>query len=348
VSAALHYPLENEPQTGNGSAVEIAPGVLWLRMPLFVALPWINVWALADEGGWTLVDSGIHSPNTIQRVAKRLCRRVERPSRDQSVGHPYASRSLRHGRMAGRPVQSAIVDDSLGIFHLPHDDRGYRTSCAAARRSSFTPVPDGTNKQSKDTGESSAHSANTSIRCPSHFAASLMAKHCRSARNEWTVVVGNGHSPEHACLYCAALRLLIAGDQVLPKISSNVSVYPTEPDANPLADWLNSLAAIERRIPDDVLVLPAHNSPFTGLHARTRQLTQSHHEGLARLEDMLAEPKRVIDVFPALFNRAISPELLGMATGEALAHLNYLLATGRAVRQQDERGVWWWRRVSRR
>src|ERR1035441_3876150 len=79
--------------------------------------------------------------------------------------------------------------------------------------------------------------------------------------NEWTVVVGNGHSPEHACLYCPALRLLIAGDQVLPKISSNVSVYPTEPDANPLADWLNSLAAIARRIPDDVLVLPAHNSP---------------------------------------------------------------------------------------
>jgi glyoxylase-like metal-dependent hydrolase (beta-lactamase superfamily II) len=155
-------------------------------------------------------------------------------------------------------------------------------------------------------------------------------------------VGGNGHSPEHACLYCADLNLLISGDQVLPRISSNVSVYPTEPDANPLADWLGSLSKIAQQVPDDVLVLPAHNSPFVGLHSRCRELNDLHHHGLERLEEMLKEPKRAIDVFSALFSRKITPGILGMATGESIAHLNYLMHAGRAVREADAGGVWWW------
>jgi glyoxylase-like metal-dependent hydrolase (beta-lactamase superfamily II) len=135
---------------------------------------------------------------------------------------------------------------------------------------------------------------------------------------------------------------LISGDQVLPRISSNVSVYPTEPDANPLADWLGSLSKIVQQVPDDVLVLPAHNSPFIGLHARCRELNDSHRRGLERLEAMLVEPRRAIDVFAALFSRKITPGILGMATGEAIAHLNYLTHAGHAARETDARGVWWW------
>jgi glyoxylase-like metal-dependent hydrolase (beta-lactamase superfamily II) len=166
----------------------------------------------------------------------------------------------------------------------------------------------------------------------------------RLGAHEWQVVVGNGHSPEHACLYCPELKLLISGDQVLPRISSNVSVYPLEPDANPLADWLNSLAKLKAHIPNDVLVLPAHNSPFRGLHARIDELADSHQRGLARLTDLLTEPKRAVDAFGALFSRPITDGLLGMATGEAIAHLNYLSRTGRAVRTRDAGGVWWWQK----
>jgi glyoxylase-like metal-dependent hydrolase (beta-lactamase superfamily II) len=158
------------------------------------------------------------------------------------------------------------------------------------------------------------------------------------------VVVGSGHSPEHACLYCPELKLLISGDQVLPRISSNVSVHPTEPDADPLRDWLRSLAMINERIPDDVLVLPAHNSPFKGLHARVRELSESHLQGLERLESLLSEPRRAVEVFGALFARPITAELLGMATGEAIAHLNYLSGAGRAVRESDDAGIWRWRK----
>src|SRR6202011_894894 len=124
----------------------------------------------------------------------------------------------------------------------------------------------------------------------------------------------------------------------------NVSVQPTEPEANPLGDWLGSLAMIGQRVPDDVLVLPAHNSPFKGLHARLGELIESHRRGLARLEGLLTEPRRAVDVFGALFARPITADLLGMATGEAIAHLNYLSGTGRAVRTSDHAGVWSWRK----
>jgi len=157
------------------------------------------------------------------------------------------------------------------------------------------------------------------------------------------VVVGSGHSPEHACLYCPDLKVMISGDQVLPKISSNVSVFPTEPEGDPLSDWLTSLARIKTRIPDDVLVLPAHNDPFHGLHARIDHLIGGHERGLSRLRALLAEPKRAVDVFHVLFRRKIDGWLLGMATGESLAHLNCLMARGQAVRETDSSGVNWYR-----
>jgi glyoxylase-like metal-dependent hydrolase (beta-lactamase superfamily II) len=157
-------------------------------------------------------------------------------------------------------------------------------------------------------------------------------------------VVGCGHSPEHACLYCPELKLMISGDQVLPRISSNVSVFPTEPDGDPLTDWLTSLARIKTQIPNDVLVLPAHNDPFHGLHPRLDHLIEGHERGLVRLREMIAQPKRAVDVFRALFRRQIDEEhLLGLATGESLAHLNCLIARGQAVRERDANGVDWYR-----
>jgi glyoxylase-like metal-dependent hydrolase (beta-lactamase superfamily II) len=165
--------------------------------------------------------------------------------------------------------------------------------------------------------------------------------------NIWRVVTGNGHSPEHACLYCPALKVLISGDQVLPRISSNVSVIPTEPNANPMADWLASLAKIRREVPDDVLVLPAHNDCFHGLHARLDYLASSQHRALDELEKTLVSPRRAVDVFTSLFGRPIDESqmaVFGMATGEGIACLNYLVHAGRAVRSTDAEGVAWYHR----
>jgi glyoxylase-like metal-dependent hydrolase (beta-lactamase superfamily II) len=138
------------------------------------------------------------------------------------------------------------------------------------------------------------------------------------------------------------LKLFISGDQVLPRISSNVSVFPTEPEGDPLSDWLVSLVRIKDHVPDDVLVLPAHNEPFHGLWARLDQLVEHHEQALGRLESALAAPKRAVDVFPLLFARTIESVVLQMATGESLAHLNCLRGRGRATRWSDGEGVHWY------
>jgi glyoxylase-like metal-dependent hydrolase (beta-lactamase superfamily II) len=172
----------------------------------------------------------------------------------------------------------------------------------------------------------------------------------RIGGRDWRVIVGAGHCPEHACLYSEDLRLLISGDQVLPRISSNVSVQPREPDADPLAEWVASLHKLQAAVPPDVLVLPAHNEPFTGLHARLVALEASMLRKLGKLRSALGQPCRVVDVFALLFAGPMTSDdamRYSLATGEALAHLNYLLNLGEVEAREDASGVAWYR-VSRR
>jgi glyoxylase-like metal-dependent hydrolase (beta-lactamase superfamily II) len=331
-----------EPNTGDGSAIEIAPGVLWLRMPLFAALPWINVWAIADVDGWTIVDTGLRSSHTLEAWQHAFAGALRGARVTRVIAthmHPD------HCGMAGwigEQFEAPLWMSQLEYLscRLMAADTGRKApveGVAFYRSAGWSPTALEAYKEKFGSFGEWIYPMPSSYRRISDGEVLTIGEHA------WTVVVGTGHSPEHACLYCPALDLLISGDQVLPGISSNVSVYPTEPDANPLKGWLESLAAIESRVPDSVRVLPAHNGPFRGLHARLRQLIAGHHRGLARLEAQLAAPARVIDVFGSLFSRPITPGLLGMATGEAIAHLNYLEAAGKAVRETDAEGVWWWR-----
>lgn len=344
--SALSYPLQAEPRTGDGSAVEVAPGVLWLRMPLGGSVQWINVWAVAEQGGWAIIDTGLRSTKTID-------------------AWQVAFSSAMAGAAVTRVIVTHMHPDHCGVagwiarrfeVQLWMSRLEYLTCrLMAADTGSLVPV------EGVDFYRSAGWDGEALSRYQARFGSfgemiyPLPAAYRRLedgaafvlGEHEWRVVIGAGHSPEHACLYCPALKLLISGDQVLPKISSNVSVFPTEPDADPLADWLTSLARIKTRVADDVLVLPAHNAPFRGLHARIDQLIESHRRNLERLERELVTPRRAVDVFASLFSRSVTAELLGMATGEAIAHLNYLSRTQRAVRETDAAGVWWWRSATR-
>jgi glyoxylase-like metal-dependent hydrolase (beta-lactamase superfamily II) len=159
----------------------------------------------------------------------------------------------------------------------------------------------------------------------------------------WDVVVGRGHAPEHVCLWCRSEDLFISGDQILPRISSNISLFPTEPEANPLQDWLDSCAQLEALLSEDVLVLPAHNEPFRGAPVRQRELISMHETNMDKLLALLSEPKRAVDCFPALFRSRITSGNYLMAAGESLAHLNCLRARGAIVRTTDANGVDWYR-----
>jgi glyoxylase-like metal-dependent hydrolase (beta-lactamase superfamily II) len=158
----------------------------------------------------------------------------------------------------------------------------------------------------------------------------------------WEVVVGRGHAPEHACLWCREDNLFISGDQILPRISSNISVFPTEPDANPLQDWLDSCAKLRDLLPGDALTLPSHNEPFRGAPRRLGELIRGHEENLGKLLAICAQPRRAVDVFPALFRSRITSGNYGMATGESIAHLNCLMARGAVRRIIDANGVAWY------
>lgn len=161
----------------------------------------------------------------------------------------------------------------------------------------------------------------------------------------WEVIVGSGHSPEHACLYDEDRNILIAGDQLLPTISSNVSVWPTEPMANPLKDWFDSLDKLAKRLPEDVLVLPAHGKPFRGAHFRLQELAADHEDRLASLLDICVEPKRVVDLFESLYRTTIDDNNRIMATGEAISHLNYLCDNGDMTAEADADDVTWYCRT---
>jgi glyoxylase-like metal-dependent hydrolase (beta-lactamase superfamily II) len=343
-ASALSYPLSLEPNTGDGSGVLIVPGVLWLRMPLSGSLRWINVWALEEPQGWTLVDTGLNSPETQEAWAATFIGPMGgRPATRVLATHMHPD----HCGLAGWIAQRFNV--SLWMSQLEY------LSCRVMSADTGRIAPQagidfyraaGWDASALDVYREKFGAFGRMIHpLPDAYRRLHDGQRLQIGDHEWSVVIGNGHSPEHACLYCPKLKLFISGDQVLPKITSNVSVFPTEPDANPLSDWLDSLAKIKARVPDDVLVLPAHNSPFRGLHARCDQLVQFHLDCLKRLEALLTEPRRVTDVFTALFARPITREVLFMATGEALAHLNYLSGTGRATSTLDTAGVKWWVRV---
>lgn len=156
-------------------------------------------------------------------------------------------------------------------------------------------------------------------------------------------MTGGGHSPEHNSYVDFDARVMIAGDQILPRITSNVSLPMSEPDSDPLGEWLAGLGKFRAALPADMLVLPAHGQPFTGVHTRLDKLMEGHHTQLDRLEAALTEREmRAVDTFGMLFARTIDDSVYGLATGEAMAHLRHLEATGRARREVRD-GVWWFK-----
>ena len=341
----LIYPFDAPPEAGK--TLEVAPGIVWMRMPLPMQLNHINVWGLVDEGGWAVVDTGMGTDDTLAAWRAIFASSTEqRPLTRVIATHMHPD----HIGMAGWLTRK--FNCRLWMTRLEY------LNCRVLTADTGRKAPDDGVAFFKRAGWSDAAVENYQARfgkfgkyihaLPDSYRRISDGESIKIGANTWRVIVGTGHSPEHACLYSAELKLLISGDQVLPKISSNVSVHPTEPDADPMRDWLESLAKLKREVPDDVLVLPSHNDCFRGLHARLDYLAASQLRTLERLRKTLQDRKRAIDVFAALFGRSIGETdggLLSLATGESLACLNYLVHRSEASRTLDDDGVAWYQAV---
>lgn len=339
----LIYPFASVPTAGQ--VIEITPGVVWMRLPLPMTLDHINVWGLEEQDGWAVVDTGMRTDETVAAWRALFANATERrPLTRVLATHMHPD----HVGMAGWLTRK--FNCRLWMTRLEY------LTCRVLTADTGCEAPEDGIEFYRKAGWSSAAIETYRSRfgnfgkfihvLPESYRRIRDGEEIKIGAHLWRVVVGTGHSPEHACFYCAELKLLISGDQVLPRISSNVSVHPTEPDADPMADWLASLAKLKREIPDDVLVLPSHNECFRGLHARLDYLIAAQLRILERLRKTLQQPKRAVDVFVALFGRSIDEadaSLLGMATGESLACLNYLRHQGEVDCEFDGAGVGWYR-----
>lgn len=331
----MDYPIAETPSPGQ--AVPVASGLLWLRMPLPFALDHINLWLIEDGAGWAVVDTGVPDGET-----RDLWRNV------------FAE------VMAGRPVSRLLVTH----FHPDH------MGLAAWFTREFPLAMEATQAEwlygrmlSLDTGDAFTEAALSFYR-GAGFSSDLLkgvaergnaygarirhipvtyrrirdGEQLRIGGQTWRVIVGEGHSPEMACLWCEERNVLISGDQILPAISPNVSVWPSEPEADPLRLFLRSLDAL-RQLPEDCLVLPSHGRPFFGLHERIDALIHHHRDRLAETLDACRNPISAVDLLTIMFPRPLDHHQLFFAVGESLAHLHYLRAEGRVARVTDEAGV---------
>ncbi len=321
-----------------GAVHLLAEGVGWTRLPVPGGLDHINVWVLDDGDGVAVVDTGLN----IGRSKKAWVRALA-------------------GRRVSRVFVTHFHPDHIGCAGWLCEEHGValwmsRTEWLTARMLTAdvrAVPPQAAIDHLIAAGWTDDQIAPVRARGWGSFAKmvhDLPVGHVRLREGDvvriggrdWTVWIGSGHTPEHVCLVDMAGKLMIAGDQILPRISSNVSLSISEPEGDPLGDWLASIAKF-RALPDDLLVLPAHGEPFTGLHARLDRLESGHHLQLDQLQAHIARaPARAVDCFSVLFRRPIDDGVRGLATGEALAHLRHLECSGRAIKE-CRAGVWYYR-----
>jgi glyoxylase-like metal-dependent hydrolase (beta-lactamase superfamily II) len=331
----VHHPWEEPPPPGG--MIEVAPGVHWLRMPLPISLNHINLWLIEDGADWVIVDTGYGDDATPPLWRKVL----EGPAKDRRPGrlicthhHPdhfgqagwltrefdipclMTEKEWLVGSLLARLEDDAFAagQDAFYIRHgVPDDVRGRLHAIGNEYRNRLSTPPDG-------------------------FTRIRDGETINIGGRAWTVMALEGHSEHLAGLYCAELRVFIPGDQVLPKISPNISIHWFKDGSEPLGDYLESLDRIGDALPSDTLVLPAHKLPFTGLHARIAELQEHHRERLQGLVDALVDgaPRDAWALMPEIFPRAIEDEHVMFALGESLAHLVHLEAQGRIDRITDD------------
>ena len=330
-ASTLHHPFETPP--ADGRPIEVAPGLLWIRLPLPFRLDHVNVYALRDEAGWVVVDTGIFDDPTCARWTALLAGPLAgRPVTRIVVSHYHPDHAGMAGWLAertGAPVLMPTTEYLTSLVLLL--DPGALNS---------EPYRSFYREHGLDAGttDSLLTLGNRYLKMvaplPRTYRRLIAGETLLIDGTPYNVMTAGGHAPEQAMLHALPRKLLLCADQVLARISPNISVDAHDPDGDPLGIYLRSLAALRAAVPADTLVLPGHNLPFTGLHDRIDELAAHHHARCDAIEAACrVQPRNVVELMPVIFRRPIEdPHQMGFAFSEALAHVNYLRRAGRLRR----------------
>ena len=335
--SSLTFPFPAPPAPG--AVVEVAPGIRWLRLPLPYRLDHVNIYLIENEGGWTAVDTGLGTDECKQAWEAALAG----PLRGQGlkslvVSHYHPD----HVGLAGwlcerhdlemtmpRPeylhtllLQFAPADygeDVYRPFYQRHGLSAEATEVVLSRGHEYL---------RRTTG------------VPASYHRIKHNDTLAIGERKFQVLTGGGHSLEQAMLYRPSERIFLAADQVIARISPNVSVHPMEASLNALGIYLASLRAIKASVAPDVLVLPGHGLPFYGLHERVEELVAHHALRCGEIAASCKDaPLTVAEIVPFLFTRALDAHQTGFAFGEVLAHVNHMLVRGELRQETDAAGV---------
>jgi glyoxylase-like metal-dependent hydrolase (beta-lactamase superfamily II) len=330
----LEFPWASPPALG--AVREIAPGLLWARLPLPFRLNHVNVWLLEEDEGWTIIDTGCATQELMDTWEILLAG----PMRGLPVRRVVAT----HGHVDHIGLSGWMVErfdaEFVGTFaewiwarvsHM-HDVPGSNeTHLSYLIRNGFDE-----NVASRMV-ESRRRFVDLSTPIPGAVTEIRDGGTIRFGNRDWRIIVTRGHAFEHASFYDEASGILIAGDHLLPKISPVIAVYETTPNGDPLADYLASFPQFAD-LPDSTLVLPSHGMPYRGIHERIEELRDHHRKRLAETADFLATPRTALDLSRAMFPHIEGPDSVGFALGETLAHINYLLTLGVVREERDAQG----------
>jgi len=330
----LHYPIEQVPVPG--TTIEVVPGVRWIRMPLPYQLDHVNLWLLRDGEGWTLVDAGITLDAVKQHWGEIFDSELGgRPVRRLVVTHFHPDHLGLASWLAERLDVPVVMTQGEHLMACAVSEQiagyGLQSMLAFFRRH-------GLSEERLDALSRRGNAYKRGVPgLPPTYARIIDGDSIAIDGQDWRVIVGYGHSPEHAALYCAKLGVLISGDMVLPRISTNVSVTAANPGADSLGLFLRSIDRYAQ-LPADTLVLPSHGRPFRGLQTRTAQLSAHHRERCEALLAVCDAPKTAWELAPTLFPRELDTHQTMFAMGEAIAHLNYL-EQARELKSVEQKGA---------
>jgi glyoxylase-like metal-dependent hydrolase (beta-lactamase superfamily II) len=324
--AGLSFPFADPPRTGE--VVEVAPGVLWTRIPLPFRLDHVNIYVIDDGDGWAILDTGIGDDRTREvwqallsgpLAGRRITRLIVSHYHPDHIGLAgWLCEKLDIPLLTSQTSYLGCINISLRPGAL--DAKPYRDFY---ERHGMTP-------STVDLVTSQGHhylKMVTSL--PPTFLRLVGGDRLRLGGRDFEVTSGDGHAPEQLMLYCPADNFFLATDQVIAKISPNISVWAVEPDGDPLGLYLRSLHSIRKNIPADALVLPGHQLPFHGLHERCVELADHHAARCDLIEEACRErPRTVADIVPILFSRELDPHQMSFAFSEAHAHVNYMIRMG--------------------